>query len=171
MSHHIPTVKFDASQVTEDVKAEIRKSVAQIEDVDPSHFDRVYDAALRSVSAGRDLHILYEALMRTGADGITNRKAADIARHINDRATSIINRNRQKSLGIEKAIWLYSGAPCMTNPGRAKAEETQQDAAHKLANGMRFEVSKGMFLGGKWTWPGHEKGCRCVSKSVVEGFD
>ena len=167
----IPTVKFDASQVTEDVKAEIRKNVAQIECVDSSHFDAVYDAALRSVSAGRDLHALYEVLMRIGADGITRRKAEEIARHINNKATSLINRNRQKALGIEDAVWLHSGAPCMTNTHKPTAEEIRQDAAHKLANGTRFNVSKGMFLDGKWTWPGQENGCHCFSKSVIKGFD
>lgn len=169
--NRIPTVKFDASRVTEDVKLEIRESVAQIGEIDARHFDEIYDAALRSVSAGRDLHVLYEALMRISADGITRRKAEEIARHINNRATSFMNRNRQKALGIEDAVWLYSGAPCMTNTHKPTAEEIRQDAAHKLASGTRFKASKGMFLDGKWTWPGQENGCRCFSKSVIEGFD
>jgi uncharacterized protein with gpF-like domain len=169
--NRIPTVKFDASRVTDDVKLEIKEGVAQIEEIEACRFDEVYDAALHSVSAGGDLHVLYEALMRIGADGITRRKAEEIARHINDRATSLMNRNRQKALGIEDAVWLYSGAPCMTNTHKPTAEEIRQDAAHKQANGTRFKVSKGMPLDGKWTWPGRENGCRCVSKSVISGFD
>jgi hypothetical protein len=47
----------------------------------------------------------------------------------------------------------------------------EQDAAHKSANGKFFLISEGMFLSGKWTWPGREEGCRCVSKSMIAGFD
>ena len=169
--NRIPTVKFDASRVTEDVKSEIRESIAQIEEIGAGHHNQIYDAALPSVSAGGDLHVLYEALMRIGADGVTRRKAEEIARHINNRATSLMNRKRQKSFGIEDAVWLYSGAPCMTNTHKPTAEEIRQDAADKLANGTNFKVIKGMFLDGKWTWPGNENGCRCVSKYVVIGFD
>jgi hypothetical protein len=39
-----------------------------------------------------------------------------------------------------------------------------------FANGKLFEISTGMFLNGKWTWPGVEPGCRCISKSVIPGF-
>jgi hypothetical protein len=28
-----------------------------------------------------------------------------------------------------------------------------------------------MFLNGEWTWPGRKDGCKCVSKSMIAGFD
>jgi hypothetical protein len=165
-SSDIPTVTFYVSRLTETVKADIRKNIILLEEIDRNHFDQVYDAALLSISAGRDLGLLYNALMQMKINGMTKRRAAEIASFLNNKATALMNRERQESLGIKSALWLYSGAPCEVNP----KEPTGQDAAHKAANGKSFDVSKGMFLDGKWTWPGVEPGCRCVSKSVVRGF-
>ena len=89
-----------------------------------------------------------------------------IARLLNNKATALMDRERQGSLGIKQAHWLYSGAPCELNPKKP----TGQDTAHRAANGKLYDVSTGIFLNGKWTWPGVEPGCRCISKSVVPGF-
>ena len=154
----IPTVKFDASRVTETVKADIRKNIEALEDIDRSFFDQVYDAALRSISAGLDLSIIYNCLQQMNIDGMTKERAADIARLLNYKATALMDRERLNSLGIKQVLWLYSGAPCDVKP---TGEESRQNAAHKAASGKPFDVSKGMFLDGKWTWPGVEPGCKC----------
>lgn len=84
------------------------------------------------------------------------------------RERALSNRNRQLELGITEAIWLYSGAPCDIDPRKPRGN---QNASHKAANGKRFMIAEGMFLDGKWTWPGHEDGCRCVSRSVIPALD
>ena len=162
----IPTVNFDASRVTDAVKADIRKNIMLLEGIDKNQFDRVYEAALRSISAGRDLAVLYNVLLELNINGMTKRRASEIALLLNNKATALMHRERQEALGIKQALWLYSGAPCEINPKRP----TGQDAAHRAANGKPFDVSKGMFLDGKWTWPGVKSGCRCVSKPIVPGF-
>ncbi|MGB8364434.1 MAG: hypothetical protein ACLQUZ_02155 [Rhizomicrobium sp.] len=165
----IPTVKFDASRVTDTVRAEIKRCVIDIEGPTESQRDAIYDAALRSVSAGRDLRTLCVALTELGIEGMTQRKASAIAVLINNRATALMNRAQQQSLGIEKAQWMYSGAPCMANP--PMPTDIERDKAHKAADGQHYKVSQGMFLNGKWTWPGYEDGCRCVSKSIIPGLE
>ena len=165
-TYGIPTVKFDASMVTDTVKADIRRNIMLLEEIDKNHFARVYDAALRSISAGRDLTVLYNVLLELNINGMTKRRAGEIARLLNNKASALIDRERQESLGIKQALWLYSGAPCEINPKKP----TGQDTAHRAANGKPFDVRKGMFLDGKWTWPGVEPGCRCVSQSIVRGF-
>jgi uncharacterized protein with gpF-like domain len=167
---HIPAVKFDASRVTEEIELDIKKNIAVIEGIEPAHFDQIYNAALRSISGGRDLGILFKILTQMNIDGMTKRRAEEIARSLNNKATVAINRERQKSLGIKYARWLYSGAPCLRNSQKPTDEDIRQDAAHKAANGKQFDVNAGLFLNGKWTWPGQEDGCRCISRSVVEGF-
>jgi len=162
----IPRVSFDASRVNEAVRADLRKNILLLAEVEQHHFDRVYEAALRSITAGRDLSVLYSALMRMNIAGMTKRRASEIAYQLNNKATALMTRGCHETLGITQAVWLYSGAPFEISP---KAP-TGQDAAHRAANGKSFDVSKGMFLNGKWTWPGIEPGCRCVSKSVVPGF-
>jgi hypothetical protein len=91
-------------------------------------------------------------------DGMTKRRAAEIAGILNNKATALMQRTRQVALGITQAKWLYSGAPCKLNPKSSLAPDERQDAAHKTANGKLFDVGKGMFLDGKWTWPGVEPG-------------
>lgn len=165
-SHTIPTVKFDSSQITEAVRADIRKNVELIEGIDPKHFDQIYEAVLSSVTAGRNLFLLVNALMQMNIDGMTKARAGQIANFLNNKATATITRIRQQSLGITEAIWRYSGAPCGINPKKPG----RLDTAHKAANGKRYKIAEGMFLDGKWTWPGYEDGCRCSSRSILPGL-
>jgi hypothetical protein len=169
-SHRIPTVNFDTSKVTHEVKAHTWENITLLENMEPKHFDQVYDAALRSISAGRDLSVLYNALLQMNINGMTKRRAADIALLLNNKATALMSRVHQQSLGIKHAVWVYSGAPCKTNLKNPTDQDIRQDTSHRAANGKQFEVSTGMFLDGKPTWPGVEPGCRCVSRPVVHGF-
>ena len=77
-----------------------------------------------------------------------------------------MDKERQESIDIKQALWMYPGESCEIDPRKP----TGQDAAHRAADRKPFNVSKGMLLDGKWTWPGFERGCKCVSKSVVVGF-
>jgi len=38
------------------------------------------------------------------------------------------------------------------------------------ANGKEYDVDKGMWLEQRWTWPGREINCRCVSRSIIPGL-
>lgn len=167
--HHalpsMPTVKFDPSTVNKSVKANLRKNIELLDDLGKEHFREVYKVALRSVLAGRDLNMLATAL--TTVEGMSKRRAAEIARSLHNKASAQINRERQASLGITHAIWMYSNAPCVRNPRHPTDAEIQEDSAHRTANGKRYEISKGLFVDGKWRWPGVEEGCKCSSKSVM----
>ncbi len=155
-----PTVNFDPTKVTETVKTDLKQNIKSLNEVGAGDFDRIYDAALHSISAGRALHILYQALVII--EGMGTRRAEDISRSLNNKATALIQAEEQERLGIKYATWLYSGAPC----GGA-----EQDAAHKAVNGKPYPVNKGMVLNGRWTRPGYEESCKCVSKSMIVGFD
>jgi len=159
-TYAIPTIKFDSAKVTETVKADLKQNIKSLKEVGAGDFDKIYDAALSSISAGRALHILYQALM--AIDGMHKRRAEDISLTLNNKATALIQAEEQGRLGIRYAIWFYSGAPC---------GDSEQDTAHKAANGEPYAVNKGMLLNGRWTRPGYEEGCKCVSKSMIVGFD
>ena len=160
----IPTVKFDPSRVTQPVKDVVRSTIVALPEIDQINFEKIYEAAIRSILAGRALRLLFEAIMGLNIAGMTKARAADIARLLNNRATSHMNCGRQISLGITHAIWLYAGAPCMVNLKKPTDQDIQQDAAHRAADGKEFEIAKGMYLNGKWTWPGFEPGCKCISR-------
>jgi len=161
----MPTVKFGASLVTKGVKANLRRNIESLPDLGKKHRRVVYNVALRSIKAGRDLHMLATALVSIA--GMSNGRAGEVALSLHNKATAEIERDRSVSLGITHATWLYGNAPCMKNPFKPTDAETRQDAAHKEANGKRYEVRKGLFLDGKWTWPGMEEGCKCVSRIVL----
>jgi len=99
--------------------------------------------------------------------GMSRDRAADIARSLHNKATEQINRERQSSLGIAHAIWMYANAPCMKDPwcDCPTAADIRQDSAHRAADGKRYDLSKGLLVDGKWTRPGVEKGCKCVSRA------
>ena len=102
---------------------------------------------------------------------MTKQRASEISIRLNNKATALINRNQQVSIGIKYAIWVYSGAPCQVNPKKPSAKDIRQDAAHKAADGKRYEVAKGMLLNGELTMPGQEEGCKCISRPIIPGFD
>lgn len=161
----MPTVKFDPSTVTDGVKADLRRNIELLDDLEKEHVRQIYEAALRSISAGRNLHMLFIALMQI--EGMPKGRAAEIARSLHNKATALITRERQASLGITHAIWMYPNAPCMRDPKHPVAADVQQDSAHRAANGKKYEIAKGLFVDGKWTRPGVEEGCKCTARSVL----
>jgi hypothetical protein len=165
----MPTVTFDASTVSKSVKSNLMKNIRQIEDVRKKHVQEVYEAGLSCVLAGGNLHVLFTALMKI--EDLSKDRAAEIARSLQKKAKAQIDRERQASLGITHAVWMYSNAPCMNDPSHPPIPQLQQDYAHSLANGKPYEVSKGLFIDNKWTWPGVEDGCKCTSRSILPGFE
>jgi hypothetical protein len=104
-------------------------------------------------------------------DGMTKGRAAELALSLNNKATALIDRERQASLGISHAKWMYSNAPCMKDPSRPVAADARQDSAHRSANGKQYEIGMGLFVDGKWTWPGVEEGCKCSSRAILPGLE
>jgi len=163
---HSPfAIEFDPSLVSKSTKANLRRNIESLDDIEKKHVKQIYKVALRSVLAGGDEHVLYTALMKI--EGMTKRRAAEIARSLNAKAREQINRERTLSLGITHAIWMYANAPCMKDPRHPVVEDVQQDSAHRAANGKKYEITKGLFVDGKWTRPGVEEGCKCTARSVL----
>jgi hypothetical protein len=81
------------------------------------------------------------------------------------------NRDRSVSPGAKYALWTYSGTPCRLNPNKPSAKDIRQNAAHKAANGKRFNTAKGLLLNGRPTFPGQSEGCNCTSRSVIPGLN
>jgi hypothetical protein len=168
ITNRIPTIRFDSSRVTESVKADLAKSIRRIKEFE-SHFDAIYEAALLSVSRGRYAAVLYDAIMKLNIPTMTKERASEICRRLNNKATSLMNRQKSVSIGITEAIWMHSGAPCHVNPRKPTARDAQRDNAHRAADGKRYNISKGMRIGGRYVHPGDAPGCKCASRSVLPG--
>ncbi|MGB6133519.1 MAG: hypothetical protein WBG54_17195 [Acidobacteriaceae bacterium] len=167
----MPTIKFDPSVVTKSVKADLQRNVELLAGVEKKHVKQVYELALRFIVGRRDFYSFCTELMNLRIEGMTRSKAAEIGRSLANKAGAVIDRERQGSLGITHAIWRYANAPCMKNPSNPTDVETRLDAAHRAVNGKQYEISKGLFVGGKWTWPGVEEDCKCISRSIIPGLE
>jgi SPP1 gp7 family putative phage head morphogenesis protein len=152
------TVKLQMSPGMRDAyQAVIGENVALIRSVAAKHLTDIEGDVMRSVAAGRDLGQLADAMEKTY--GVTKRRAALIAKDQNNKATATLTRVRHLELGITKARWLHSAG------GKTPRPE------HVAFSGKTYDIAKGAFLEGVWTWPGMEINCRCVSVPVIPGFD
>jgi len=155
----VPTVSFDSSRVTPLVRADLEATLRLIADIPSTDFDRIHRASLESVSRGRDLQVVAQALLTI--DGITKKRAGAIARLVNNRATSIMDRQRQLGLGMKQGIWRYSGASC----------SDADDDVHSRLDGKKYSLEKGMAVGKHRVWPGMQEECKCGSSPIIPGFD
>jgi hypothetical protein len=162
----MPTVKFDTSRLTVSVLDDLERGIRELPEATPKNFNALYDISLRSFTSGGDLHFLSSALMAMNIEGMTLERAAQISRHLWFRAIEMMDRERQSKLGITKARWIYSNAPCMVDPTDPTPADLKRDSAHRASNGKLYLVAEGLRVDGKLTWPGREPGCRCSSRSV-----
>lgn len=152
------SVEFKMTAEANDVmQATIGEQVGLIRSIAEEHLTQVQGLVMRSVQEGRDLGTLSKDLQ--ARYGVTKRRAALIARDQNNKATASMNRVRQDALGITEAVWRHSGAGKHPRP------------SHVAADGKKYDVKKGMFLDGEWSWPGTAINCRCTSESVIPGWD
>lgn len=151
------TVRFKMTAAQNDVlQATIGENVALIKSIPAQYMTGIDGVVMRSVAAGRDLSAMTADLVEQR--GVTKRRAARISLDQNNKATATITRVRQTELGITQAIWQHSGAGKHPRP------------EHVAMSGKPYDVAKGAYLEGKWTWPGVEINCRCTSRSIIPGF-
>jgi len=152
------TIEFKMSApMNNALQATIAENVGLIRSIPEKYFTEVEGLVMRSVARGRDLSYLTDELQKRY--GITRRRAALIARDQNNKATSVMQAARQKSLGITQGIWRHSHAGKEPRPSHVKAD------------GKVFDLDKGMFLDGKWVMPGEEINCRCTWSAVLPGLN
>lgn len=164
----MPTVKFDPSLVTKKVKTDLRQNIEHLGDIPKKHVREIYDAALAMIEAGGNMPLLYNVLLKL--DGMSTGRAGEITATLLFKAGALTEQESRMRLGITHATWMYANVPCMVNPSHPTDADRKQDAAHQAANGKRFEVGKGLRIGGEWTLPGRGEGCKCISRIVIPGL-
>lgn len=154
------SVRFKMSAAQNDAyQAVIGENVGLIKSIAQQHLSAVEGAVMRSVQKGGDLGTLTDTLQQQY--GVTRRRAAFIARDQNNKATAVMQRVRQKEIGIKQARWLHSAGGKEPRP------------THVAMSGKLYDIDKGMWDEDvkKWIFPGELPNCRCVSNGVVPGFD
>lgn len=147
------TVQFKMTRGANDaLQAVIAENIGLIKSISSEHLQGAQGILMRSVSRGRDLGGMTKELEERY--GITRRRAAGIAKDQNNKATAIIQRVRQKELGITEAFWLHNSSK---HPRQS----------HVDANGKRYEIAKGMWIDGEYILPGEKINCHCLSRSII----
>jgi len=154
LREHGLTIRFRMTRGLNDVmQATIAEQVNLITGLADEQLKRMEGAVMRSVQVGRDLEQLTQEL--NDSFGIAGRRAALIARDQNNKATATLARTRHLELGIVEAKWLHSAGGKKPRP------------EHVKFSGETYKLAQGAFLEGKWTHPGVEINCRCVSVPVL----
>lgn len=152
------SVRFQMPRAANDVlQATTAENVSLIKSIAQQHLTQVEGLVMRSVQQGRDVGGLAKELEARYA--ITRRRAELIARTENNKATAMIQRVRQQSVGITHAVWVHSRGSTHKRPSHVKAGEDK----------VVFEVSKGWFDPdeGEYIWPGTLINCKCFSRPVL----
>lgn len=139
-------------------QAVIGEQVGLIRSIASQHLTQVETIVMQGVQNGRDLGYISGKLRERF--GVTNRRAALIARDQSNKATATFNRVRRMELGIDEAVWVHSGAGKHPRPSHLKAGRDR----------LRYNVAKGAYIDGDYIQPGELINCRCTSRPVIPGF-
>jgi len=162
----MPTVAFDAKRVTAETRADLLEAIKRYPDIPADHLAEIHAAAVLATESGGDLHAFSSAIIALGLPDVGKRRAGQIATQVHGRASAMMTRDRQQSLGIATARWSHSGAPCSSLDAPAV-----QDYLHRGVDGKTHMVRDGLRVGGITTWPGREPGCKCTSRSIIPGLE
>lgn len=149
------TVNFRPTKYMEDqAQIALGENVALIKSIGNEYLDKVRSAVWRSVKNGYDVESLIKQLKEI--DGVTDRRAKNIAKDQTAKLNQAFEKARAEELGVKEAIWLHSSA------GKTYRHD------HVKANGTRYEIAKGCFIGGEWIQPAEKINCRCRAKLIIE---
>lgn len=144
-------------QLKEIFAASVVENVALIKSIPEKYLNEVTGAVMRSItSAEGGMQYLVPQLQKY--EGITLRRARNIAMDQTRKAYQSVNLERSKSAGITKGIWIHTGG---TKEPRKK---------HKEFSGKEFELAKGAPVGdnGEYVHPGEQPFCRCTFVPILD---
>lgn len=152
---NIPTFPFVMTPEMQNIlDLTIEENVNLIKSIPQKYFTQVKSIVYEGIARGGDLHYMTNELVKQ--TGITQRRAALIARDQNNKATTQMATARYKSVGIEEGVWSHSGGGSKPRP------------KHVAANGKRFKLSKGLPIGdkGEYVPPGMLINCKCTFRPL-----
>lgn len=156
---HGMTVKFSISQPIRDaLDAIVQENVSLIKSVATEHLADVEQLVMRSVVEGRKLSIVTKGLQ--DLFDVPKKRAGLIARDQNSKATASITKLRQQEAGILQAVWMHSHGGKVPRPSHLAFSDGK-------LGGPVYEVNKGAYLDGVWTWPGVEINCKCACRPLL----
>lgn len=145
-------------------EASLAVNVGLIRSIAAEYLQQVEGIVMRNYTAGRNVRAMAKEIH--ARFGVSSNRALLISRDQSNKANAVVQRTRQKELGITEAIWLHSHAGKTPRP------------THVAMNHKRYKVDKGMWdsqakrlpngrYQGAYVFPGELIGCRCQQRSVL----
>lgn len=141
------------------INASVVENVSLIKSIASEYLDQVQGSVMRSIVGGGGLESLIPDLQRR--EGITLRRATNIALDQTRKAYSAMNRERMKAAGVSKYEWVHSGG------GQHPRE------LHVAMSGNIYSYNDPPIIDsntGQTGNPGDAINCRCIARPVIE-FD
>ena len=153
------TIKTDIfnRQLGDITKAAVAENVALIKSIATDYINQVQGSVMRSIMSGQGLKDLIPAL--ENYEGVTHRRAKNIALDQTRKVYSSINRERMKAAGVKKFEWLHTG-------GSQKPRQL-----HIEMSGNIYEIDNPPIIDertGERGYPGSAPMCRCRMLPVFE---
>lgn len=140
-------------------KAAVTESVSLIKSIADDYLGKVQKTVMRSITTGNGLETLIPALQKY--DGITERKAKNVALDQTRKIYNKVNAQRMEKVGLQKFEWIHSGG------GQHPREE------HVRMNGRIYNLDNPPVIDsntGERGLPGQLPNCKCTMRPVYE-FD
>lgn len=134
----------------------VEQNVNLIKSIASEHLTQVQGVVLRGIETGHDLGRMTSDLEQTY--GVTERRAAMIARDQTAKATNNLSRQRLMDYGVKKGKWLH------TSSGK-----TYRDS-HVEMDGEIYDIEEGCYDDdyGDYVQPGELVNCHCLCIPVID---
>lgn len=167
-----PSPAFGKAEL-EAANAVVNENVRRITDLGEKYYKDIETAIRKTLqTGGMDQAEVYKAIVgdikRKGVK--LDKRAAFIARDQCSKASGALTRARSMEAGIKEGIWIHSNAGSEPRPGHLEAGRKKR----------RFDLATGLLVDNsganatkpdiRYTFPGHEIGCRCVYRPYLEGI-
>jgi SPP1 gp7 family putative phage head morphogenesis protein len=140
--------------------ASVQENVSLIKSIPQEYLQDVQGAVMRSITTGNGLQDLIPAL--EDYEGITHRRAKNIALDQTRKAYNVINRERMTDIGVKKFQWIHSGGGAVPRPD------------HVEMDGEIFSFDNLPVIDprtGERGIPGQAINCRCTMAPVFDFSD
>jgi uncharacterized protein with gpF-like domain len=148
--------KYHSAKERAMFKSIVTQNVNLIKSIASEHLTRVTGVVLRGIESGHDLGRMTESLEQSF--GVTERRAAIIARDQTNKATQNLSRQRLMDYGVTKGKWQHSSA------GNTYRE------SHVEMDGEIYDLEEGCYDPdyGDYIQPAELVNCHCFCVPVID---